>query len=107
MNRRLACRILAEPGLQHIAQNHLVHLIGLEIGSLECSTDTNLAQFHGWYVRQCASIGTYRRPDGAHNHRIMHFNHYSLHFFLITLLTSSTATERSTGCWIMDALTYI
>ena len=60
------------PGLEHLAEDHVLHLVGRHLGALERGRDRVAAEVGGVERRERAAHLPERRPRGAEDHGLWH-----------------------------------
>ena len=72
LDLRLARRDLALAGLEHLAHDHVLDLLGLDVGALERGLDRDAAELGGVEGRQAAAHLADRGAGGAEDHGLGH-----------------------------------
>ena len=70
LDRRLAGRDLPGAGLQHLAHDHVLHLVGRDAGALQRGLDRDAAELGRREVLEVAQQPAHRGPRAADDHRM-------------------------------------
>ena len=72
LDLRLAARDLALAGLEHLAEHHVLDLVGRDLGALERGRDRGAAEVGGVERGEAAAHLAERRARGAEDHGLGH-----------------------------------